>query len=328
MAPKIHITSASSQKDFEDIGNVWQSSLYMYREVGMDEVANLPPLKNEQLATLSNDGTLWVARDSNFGDIIVGYIAIDRLSESRRAMFLDRVPVLQMAVSFGYSRLGIGALLLRYCEQWASKQGYNGLVVMTFAGVPWGKPNLMRLGYLEITLSDMRLLQAHSLIKSHIADMTHPVLGMWDRAVMIKWASPQALSQLPPNVESAPAMSYDGDTPHSLLYLQELKKQVAEQLEREGRSNEPIRFDEIEDASDNSVVNTSIPPEAESAHTKDSFKQVNSMDPTHPISPEQCHNTEKMEQTGLLPSPVCLCGLSRTQLTELFRFLSTLLRRL
>ncbi|MCI2421612.1 GNAT family N-acetyltransferase [Saccharopolyspora sp. K220] len=116
------------------------SSGIAFREVGMPEIADDPPLPRDVLATYQRAGRAWAAVDA---DELVAFVVVEVLDGSAH--------IGQISVHGDHARQGIGRLLLDHVESWARDHGLAALTLTTFRTVPWNAPYYARLGFLEMT---------------------------------------------------------------------------------------------------------------------------------------------------------------------------------
>ena len=112
-----------------------------FREIGMVDVADMPPLPLDVLADRQRAGQVWVAVDAD--DRAVGFGVVDLVDGCAH--------VLQLSVDPAYARRGIGRGLLDDVAGWAAGRGLPALTLTTFRGVPWNGPYYARCGFRELT---------------------------------------------------------------------------------------------------------------------------------------------------------------------------------
>ncbi|OKI45155.1 GCN5 family acetyltransferase [Micromonospora sp. CB01531] len=112
-----------------------------FREVGMADVADMPPLPLDVLADRQRAGRVWVA--VNTGDRPVAFVVVDLVDGCAH--------VEQLSVDPAYARRGIGRGLLDHVAGWAAPRGLPALTLTTFRSVPWNGPYYTRCGFRELT---------------------------------------------------------------------------------------------------------------------------------------------------------------------------------
>jgi GNAT superfamily N-acetyltransferase len=115
------------------------SSGAVFREVGMPEIADDPPMSLEVLAEHQRAGRAWVAVDA---DEPVAFVVVEVLDGGAH--------IGQISVHADHARRGIGRMLLDHVESWAREQRLNALTLTTFRSVPWNAPYYARLGFREL----------------------------------------------------------------------------------------------------------------------------------------------------------------------------------
>ncbi|MFG2109070.1 GNAT family N-acetyltransferase [Micromonospora chersina] len=112
-----------------------------FREIGMADVADMPPLPLDVLAAAQRAGRLRVAVDA--ADRPVAFAVIDLVDGCAH--------VQQLSVDPGHARRGIGRGLLDDVAGWAARAGLPALTLTTFRSVPWNGPYYARCGFRELT---------------------------------------------------------------------------------------------------------------------------------------------------------------------------------
>ena len=108
-----------------------------FRGLGMDSIADDPPLSSEVLATYADAGLAWVATDGLDG--AAAYILV---REVDGCAHLE-----QVSVHARHARQRMGQALIEEAGRWAAEAGLQGLTLTTFADVPWNGPYYSRLGF-------------------------------------------------------------------------------------------------------------------------------------------------------------------------------------
>ncbi|MEU2615917.1 GNAT family N-acetyltransferase [Micromonospora sp. NPDC007271] len=112
-----------------------------FRDIGMVDVADMPPLPLDVLADRQRAGRVWVAVDA--ADQPIGFAVVDLVDGCAH--------VLQLSVDPAYARRGIGRGLLDHVAGWAAGRGLPALTLTTFRSVPWNGPYYARCGFRELT---------------------------------------------------------------------------------------------------------------------------------------------------------------------------------
>lgn len=112
-----------------------------FREIGMVDVADMPPLPLDVLIPAQRAGRVRVAVDATDRPIACGVIElVDGCAH-----------VQQLSVDPAYARRGVGRRLLDEVAAWAAGQGLPALTLTTFRSVPWNAPYYARCGFRELT---------------------------------------------------------------------------------------------------------------------------------------------------------------------------------
>lgn len=117
----------------------------LFAGIGMDAVAEDPPLPLEVLAGHQAAGTAWVSVDA--GDRPVGYalaLEVDRLGHLE-----------QLSVTPASGRQGRGAALLEAVCEWSSARGAPAVTLSTFLDVPWNAPYYERCGFVVLAEDEL-----------------------------------------------------------------------------------------------------------------------------------------------------------------------------
>ena len=154
--------------DLPALVDVERAAGALFRDVGMDAVADDEPLSVAVLAAYQRDGRAWVAAGE--GDVPVGYLLIDVVDGCAH--------VEQLTVDPAYARRGLGRALLGMADGWARDRGLVALTLLTFAEVPWNAPYYARLGFAVV---DEPMTDGLQHLRDHEATT---VLARWPRVVM------------------------------------------------------------------------------------------------------------------------------------------------
>ena len=108
----------------------------LFREVGMDHIADDEPPSETTLAAYAVAGRSWVATD---GDRVVGYVIVDVVDGAAH--------VEQVSVRPDQQGRGVGRALLDQVADWARDTGRPAITLTTFTDVPWNRPLYEHLGF-------------------------------------------------------------------------------------------------------------------------------------------------------------------------------------
>ena len=116
-----------------------------FRDIGMDDVADDPPLPIHALARYQRAGRAWVTVDGT--DWPVAYVLVDLIDGCAH--------IEQVSVHPEHSRQGIGRALLDHVGAWAACHGIAALTLTTFRAVAWNGPYYRRLGFRELAAAEI-----------------------------------------------------------------------------------------------------------------------------------------------------------------------------
>lgn len=158
----------ASVDDVPKVAPLEQAAAEMFRNIGMDAVADDAPIADSVLLQAVEDQRLWVAVE--YG-VLKAYVLGDFLPQS---LHIDQVTVHPNA-----SRRGLGALMIESVSA-DPRSKERGLITLTsFANVPWNAPYYERIGFLDIAESDWP-----EGVAEKVAADQRGGLGTWPRVVM------------------------------------------------------------------------------------------------------------------------------------------------
>jgi GNAT superfamily N-acetyltransferase len=140
-----------------------------FRAVGMQAVADEPPLTADQYKVFVLDERSFVHADAN--DEPIAYMLLEPLD--------GRLFIEQVTTSADYSGKKIGAGLIDFASDYASNFGVAGLSLTTFRDVPWNAPYYARLGFQVVT--DSRVTPG---LIAKLGTESARGLGAWPRVAM------------------------------------------------------------------------------------------------------------------------------------------------
>ncbi|PSN73339.1 acyl-CoA N-acyltransferase [Corynespora cassiicola Philippines] len=136
----------ASQEEIPYLPTIEHAADAPFRAIGMAAVADMPLPSLEHYAAAQARHHLWVARHprSPSPSSIVGFYQIKALQHTPdfRAALLTQISILP-----GYSRRGLGTLMLRYLIDYASVLGYQSVDLTTFDEVPWNRAFYEKVGF-------------------------------------------------------------------------------------------------------------------------------------------------------------------------------------
>ena len=108
-----------------------------FAEVGLDDVADDPPLALTDLEAWRKAGRAWVTTDRDGHP--VGFVVVDLIDGGAHVEEISVLPQL--------GGKGHGMALMRHVEGWARRKGLATVTLTTFRDVPWNRPWYERRGY-------------------------------------------------------------------------------------------------------------------------------------------------------------------------------------
>ena len=127
----------------------------IFRNLGMDAIADGEPAPPQALRAYERAGRAWVSVDER--DRPIAFLVVDIVD---RAAHIEQVSVHPES-----GRQDIGATLIEAVASWAKEQGLDAMTLMTFRDVPWNRPYYERLGFRVVDepqlTNGLRELQAH-----------------------------------------------------------------------------------------------------------------------------------------------------------------------
>ena len=112
----------------------------LYRTVGLDFVAEDPPMSKPEYVEYIDDDRCLVAVADDAS--IAAYVVIDVVDGAAH--------VEQLSVHPDHARQRIGAALLDAVDEWAARRGITHLTLTTMRTVPWNAPYYERCGFREL----------------------------------------------------------------------------------------------------------------------------------------------------------------------------------
>ena len=160
---------AARPADLPRIRDIEAAAGELFREIGMDAIADDPPPAEGDLAPYLGGGRAWVATDA--ADNPIAYVLVDVID--------DWAHIEQVTVHPLHSRKGHGSSLIDHAERWAAAHNLDGMTLTTFQDVPWNAPYYERLGFVHVPE------QAWSDgLRQIVRQENHHGLNAWPRVVM------------------------------------------------------------------------------------------------------------------------------------------------
>lgn len=143
----------------------------MFRELGMDAVADDEPPTVPELTAFQRAGRALVATDDH--DQPVAYLLVKPIDEYAH--------IEQVSVHPSRARQGLGRQLIDAADAWARRHELAGLTLTTYAHVPWNAPYYARLGFRvldeEETTEGLREIRENEAARG---------LDRWPRVAMLR----------------------------------------------------------------------------------------------------------------------------------------------
>ena len=133
------------QEDLPRLREIERRAGELFREVGMDAVADDEPPTLSELIPYVRDGRAWVA--TNDREVPVAYLLLDVVDHKGH--------IEQVSVDPSHSRRGLGRLLIERAAAWARQHGLTSLTLATFSEVPWNAPYYETLGFRRLSEPEM-----------------------------------------------------------------------------------------------------------------------------------------------------------------------------
>ena len=127
----------ASPGDLPALIDVEREAGALFRDVGMDAIADDDPGSVAELAVYQSAGRAWVSVDA--ADRPVAYLVADVVDGCAH--------IEQVSVRPAHARRGLGSALIETLAEWAAARGLRALTLTTFAAVPWNAPYYERLRF-------------------------------------------------------------------------------------------------------------------------------------------------------------------------------------
>lgn len=172
----------ASADEIHKVAPLEHAAAEMYREIGMDAIADDAPPAESELLQAVEEQRLWFAVE--YG-VLKAYLLGDYLPQS---LHIDQVTVHPDA-----SRRGLGALMIESVSA-DPRSKERGLITLTsFANVPWNAPYYERIGFIDIPESEWPEGVAEKVAAERGTD-----LAAWPRVVMQR-VIPEEPKAFPPD---------------------------------------------------------------------------------------------------------------------------------
>lgn len=148
-------------EDLRAVQAIELSAGALFREVGMDDVADGEAPSLDVLAGYQRDGRAWVALDDvGGGPAAPGVVGFALALEIDGAAHLE-----QLSVDPAWGRRGHGQRLIDAVAGWGAARGAPAVTLSTFRDVPWNAPYYRRLGF--VALGEHELTPGLLAVRAH-----------------------------------------------------------------------------------------------------------------------------------------------------------------
>jgi GNAT superfamily N-acetyltransferase len=161
--------------ELEKLRELERAAGSIFRQLGMDAVADDEPPSTATLAVLQAAGRAWVSTDG--ADEPVAYMLVEVIDASAH--------IEQVSVHPRAARQGLGRALIETAAAWARQHGLEALTLTTYRDVPWNRPYYQRLGFHVV--DDPQITPGLRRLRAQEADAG---LDRWPRVVMRRSIEP------------------------------------------------------------------------------------------------------------------------------------------
>lgn len=135
----------ATDRDLPVLAEIERAAGRLFAEIGMADVADDPPLGDDELLRYRNAGRCWVYVDD--GGRPAAYLVAEVVDG---ALHLE-----QVSVHPEHAHRGFGRALIEHAAGHALDHGYPALTLTTFRDVPWNAPYYTRLGFRPLDDADL-----------------------------------------------------------------------------------------------------------------------------------------------------------------------------
>jgi GNAT superfamily N-acetyltransferase len=158
----------ATTSDHDTVRRIERAAGELFRELGMDAIADDEPITREPFEALARAGGAFVWEVDG---VPAGYLLLDVVD--------DAAHVQQLSVDPAFGRRGVGTAMLTVAADWAAERGLGGITLTTFRDVPWNAGFYARRGF-QILSTDERGPE----LAARIRQETTLGLGRWPRVAM------------------------------------------------------------------------------------------------------------------------------------------------
>ena len=131
--------------DLSQIQQIEIASGQLFREVGLDDVADHDPDDIETLSDYVDRQQIWVATGP--ADAPMGFIMTKILD--------GKMYIAEVSVHPDHGKKGLGRALMGHAVEQAAKHGCQKVTLSTFRQVPWNAPFYEKLGFVEVSCTEL-----------------------------------------------------------------------------------------------------------------------------------------------------------------------------
>lgn len=131
--------------ELTEIQRIELASGQLFRDVGLDDVADHDPDDIETLSDYVERQQIWVATGQN--DRPIGFIMTKVLD--------GHMYIAEVSVHPDHGKKGIGRALIWHAVKEAAKHGCQKVTLSTFRQVPWNAPFYEKLGFVEVSCTEL-----------------------------------------------------------------------------------------------------------------------------------------------------------------------------
>ncbi|WP_312880102.1 GNAT family N-acetyltransferase [Actinokineospora xionganensis] len=122
--------------DFERLREIEVLAGEVFRTVGMDFIADMPPPPVEVLAEFAGAGRCWVVVEDG---VVGGYLLAEVVDGCAH--------IAQVSVDPWFRGRRLGAGLIDHLDPWARERGLAGLTLTTYRDLPWNGVYYAKIGF-------------------------------------------------------------------------------------------------------------------------------------------------------------------------------------
>lgn len=134
------VTIRPAQPDeFNRLGEIESSAAELFKDIGMDEIAEGDPMPAEFVVAFGRFGAAFVAERDN---ALAGFALV--------APFDIHAHLYEISVARDHQGHGIGRKLVDAVCDWSKNKGFKAITLSTFQDVPWNAPFYESVGFRKL----------------------------------------------------------------------------------------------------------------------------------------------------------------------------------